>query len=69
MEKILPTILTVLDTFSSTVMLIAGISAISCAAALWLRSLLTYSFLDEGWFMTVLAICGLTLTIHGLCAI
>lgn len=69
MEQILPTISMVLDTFGSTVLLIAGISAIACAAVLWIRDLLTYSFLDEYWFMIVLAICGLTLTIHGLCAI
>lgn len=59
----------VLDTFRSTVMLIIGISAISCAAILWIRNLLTYSFLDEYWFMLVLAICELTLVIHGLCTI
>lgn len=54
---------------ASYIMLTIGISAIACAAILWLRDLLTWSFLDEDWFVLVLAICGLTLAIHGMCTI
>lgn len=52
---------------ASYIMFTIGISAIASAAILFLRDWLTWSFLDEDWFVLVLAICGLTLAIHGIC--
>jgi hypothetical protein len=49
---------------ASYIMLTIGISAIACAAILWVRDLLTWSFLDEDCARSMLRCVGNTWTIY-----